>query len=440
LPAPAEAGFTSKLFGSLSLTSFGNRARFAYIIDLFRTKTLIGNIKYEGKAMTKLTIRDVSLQGKRVLMRVDFNVPLDDDLRITDDTRIRAALPTITYALEQESKVILMSHLGRPKGNVVDKLRLDPVGRRLSELLRKEIIKLDDCVGDEVTEKVMQMREREVVLLENLRFHKEEEENDTEFAQKLAGLGNVYVNDAFGTAHRAHASTVGVTKFITSVCGLLLQKEIEYLDKVVKTPQHPFVAILGGAKVSDKIGIIENLISHIDWLLIGGGMAYTFLKVQGKEIGNSKLEEEKLTLARETLDKAKDKIILPSDHIIVERIETNAPIKTAVDNIPQGWIGVDIGPQTVEEFITFLKPAKTIFWNGPLGIFEIDAFSEGTKDIGQFVAQSNAISVIGGGDTVAAVSKFNLEDKISHISTGGGASLEYLEGKVLPGIAALTDK
>ena len=390
--------------------------------------------------MNKLTIRDVDLKGKRVLIRVDFNVPLDDTLEITDDTRIKAPLPTINYALEQNAKVILMSHLGRPKGKVVDKLRLDPVAKRLSELLKKEIIKLDECVGDEIAESTTQMRDGEVLLLENLRFHKEEEENNTEFAQDLAGLGDIYINDAFGTAHRAHASTVGVTKFITSVAGLLLQKEIKYLDKVVRSPEHPFIAILGGAKVSDKIGVIENLIDKVDRFLIGGGMAYTFLKAEGKEIGNSKLEEEKLDIAREILNKAKDKIVLPSDHIIVEKIEANAPTKTVGESIPDGWIGVDVGPQTIDKFRTFLTDAKTILWNGPLGIFEIDAFSKGTEDVVQFVAQSGAISVIGGGDTVAAVSKFNLQAQMSHISTGGGASLEYLEGKTLPGIAALTDK
>lgn len=390
--------------------------------------------------MDKLTIRDVDLKGKRVLIRVDFNVPLGEDLKISDDTRIKAALPTINYCLEQNARVILMSHLGRPKGKVVDKLRLDPVAKRLSELLKKEIIKLDDCVGDEIAESATQMRDGEVLLLENLRFHKEEEENNTEFAQDLAGLGDIYINDAFGTAHRAHASTVGVTKFITSAAGLLLQKEIEYLDKVVRSPEHPFVAILGGAKVSDKIGVIENLIGKVDRFLIGGGMAYTFLKAGGKEIGNSKLEEEKLEIAREILNKAKDKIVLPSDHIIVEKIEADAPTKTVGESIPDGWIGVDVGPQTIDRFRTFLTDAKTILWNGPLGIFEIDAFSKGTEDVVQFVAQLGAISVIGGGDTVAAVSKFNLQAQMSHISTGGGASLEYLEGKTLPGIAALPDK
>lgn len=390
--------------------------------------------------MDKLTVRDVDLKGKRVLIRADFNVPLDKDTKISDDTRIKAALPTITYVLEQNAKVILMSHLGRPKGKVVDKLRLEPVAKRLSELLKREIIGLNDCVGDEVMEKATGMKDHEVMLLENLRFHKEEEENGKEFAHRLADLGEVYVDDAFGTVHRAHASTVGVTKFITSVSGLLLEKEIEYLDKVAENPAHPFIVILGGAKVSDKIGVIENLIGKVDKLLIGGGMAYTFLRAQGKEIGNSKLEEGKLDIARAILDKAGEKIILPSDHIIVEKIDANAPVKTVGEDIPRGWIGVDVGPRTIKEFTALLCDAQTVLWNGPLGIFEIDAFSQGTKDLARFIGQLDVVSVIGGGDTVAAVSKFNLQEKMSHLSTGGGASLEYLEGNILPGIAALTSR
>lgn len=390
--------------------------------------------------MDKLTLRDVDLKGKRVLIRADFNVPLDAEAKISDDTRIKAALPTITYVLGQNAKVILISHLGRPKGKVVSELSLEPVAKRLSELLKRDVIKLNDCIGDEVMQKAVGMKDNEVILLENLRFHKEEEENDKEFAHRLADLGEVYINDAFGTAHRAHASTAGVTEFITSVGGLLLQKEIEYLDKVANNPGHPFIAILGGAKVSDKIGVIENLIDKVDKFLIGGGMAYTFLRAQGKEIGNSKLEEEKLDIARTILDKAGEKIVLPLDHIIVKKIKTDASVKTVGENIPRGWIGVDIGPRTIEKFTALLCDAKTILWNGPLGIFEIDAFSRGTKDLAHFIARLDAMSVIGGGDTVAAVSKFNLQDKMSHISTGGGASLEYLEGNILPGIAALADR
>lgn len=393
--------------------------------------------------MDKLTIKDIDLKDKRVLMRVDFNVPLDDNLNITDDTRIRATLPTIKYALDKGAKLILMSHLGRPDGKVVDKLRLEPVAKRLGELLRKPVKKTDDCIGTEVNAAVSQLKPGECLLLENLRFHPEEEANTLNFSKELASLGEVYVNDAFGTAHRAHASTEGVTKFLTSAAGFLLEKEIEYLEGKVKNPAKPFVTILGGVKVSDKIGVIENLINKVDALLIGGGMAYTFLKALDKPIGNSKLEKDKIDVAKGLLEKAKQKnvkVLLPIDNVIADKVAPDAQSKLVGEDIPDGWIAVDIGPKTVELFKQALKDAKTIVWNGPLGVFEIDKFAKATKDIANYIATLNAISIIGGGDTAAAISKFGLEDKMTHISTGGGASLEYLEGKTLPGIKALTDK
>lgn len=393
--------------------------------------------------MEKLTIKDIDLIGKGVLMRVDFNVPLDNNLNITDDTRIRATLPTIKYALEKGAKVILMSHLGRPDGKVVDKLRLDPVAKRLGGLLGKPVKKVSDSIGSEVKAAVSQMKSGECLLLENLRFHAEEEANDPNFAKELAGLGDVYINDAFGTAHRAHASTEGVTKYLTSAAGFLLEKEIEYLEQKLKNPAEPFVMILGGAKVSDKIGVVENLINKVDAILIGGGMAYTFLKAQGKPIGNSKLEKDKIDIAKSLLEKAKNnnvKVVLPIDNVIAEKVAPDAQSKLVGEDIPDGWIAVDVGPKTVESFKQLLKDARTIVWNGPLGVFEIDKFANATEEIAKYIATLKAISIIGGGDTAAAISKFGLEDKMTHISTGGGASLEYLEGKVLPGIRALTDK
>lgn len=393
--------------------------------------------------MNKLTIKDINLKDKRVLMRVDFNVPLDENLNITDDTRIRATLPTIKYALEKGAKVILMSHLGRPDGKVVDKLRLNPVAKKLEELLGKPVKKTSDCIGDEVELAVSQLKSGESLLLENLRFHPEEEANDPDFSKELASLADIFVNDAFGTAHRAHASTEGVTKYLTSVAGFLMEKEIEYLEEKVKEPAKPFVMILGGAKVSDKIGVIENLIDKTDAILIGGGMAYTFLKAQGKPIGNSKLEKDKIDIAKGLLEKAKGKnvkMLLPIDNIIANRVAADAQSKLVGEDIPDGWIAVDVGPKTVESFKQVLKDAKTVVWNGPLGVFEIDKFAKATEDIAKFLASLKTISIIGGGDTAAAISKFGLEDKMTHISTGGGASLEYLEGKVLPGIKALTDK
>ena len=393
--------------------------------------------------MNKKSIRDMELKGKRVLIRADFNVPLDEKLNITDDTRIRSCIPTIKYALDNGASVILMSHLGRPKGEVKENMRLTPVADRLSKLLGSAVKKLDDCVGDTVKKEAAGIKPGDVVLLENLRFHKEETKNDPEFAKELALLGEVFVNDAFGTCHRAHASTEGVTKFLPSVSGFLVEKEIRYLEGLIKDPQKPYVAILGGAKVSDKIQVFDRLMESVDAILIGGAMAYTFLKSQGVGVGNSKLESDKLELAKEILEKAKNrnvKLILPSDHIIADKLDASAVVKECGGAIPDGWVGLDIGKATIEEFKKALGPARTVVWNGPVGYFEIEKFSNGTKEIADFLARSSATTVIGGGDTAAAVMKLGLDKKMSHISTGGGASLEYLEGKVLPGIAALTDK
>ena len=393
--------------------------------------------------MAKLTIKDVDFKNKVVLMRADFNVPQDASLNITDDTRIRATLPTIKYILGQGVKrLVLMSHLGRPDGKVVEKYSLKPVSARLKELLGEDVLFLNDCVGENIKQLINSAKER-IVLLENLRFHAQEEANDGDFAKQLASLGEIFVNDAFGTAHRAHASTEGVTHFLKSAAGFLLEKEIKYLGGAVTNPAKPFVVILGGAKVSDKIGMIENLLPKADAIIVGGGMAYTFLKAQGKPIGNSKLEKEKLDLAKSILEQAKAQkkdILLPIDNIVVEAIAADAKTEIVAEDIPDGKIAVDIGPKTAKLFMDKLKDAKTIVWNGPLGIFEMDAFSKGTKEVADFIAGLNCTSIIGGGDTAAAIAKFKLEDKMTHISTGGGASLEYLEGKTLPGVAALTDK
>ena len=395
--------------------------------------------------MDKKTIKDVNIKGKKVLMRVDFNVPLDENLKITDNSRITAAIPTIQYAIKQGAKIILMSHLGRPDGKAVEKMRLDPVAKELSRLLGRQVRKVNDCIGPEVKAEVDKLKEGDILLLENLRFHAEEEKNDPGFAKQLASFGDIYVNDAFGTAHRAHASTEGVTKYLPSVAGFLLEKEIEYLGTALENPKKPFAAILGGAKVSDKIGVIENLLSKVDMILIGGGMAYTFLKAKGKKIGNSKLEADKVQIAQDLLKKAQTKnvkIILPIDHIIADKLDAKANIKECpTEDIPDGWLGVDIGTKTIKLFQESLKPAKTIVWNGPLGIFEIDSFSYGTKEVCEYIAKLKGVTtIIGGGDTAAAVSKFGLEKKMTHISTGGGASLEFLEGKALPGVVALNDK
>jgi 3-phosphoglycerate kinase len=393
--------------------------------------------------MAKLTLNDVDLKNKTVLVRADFNVPLDASLNITDDTRIKATIPTLKYILEHGAKkLVLISHLGRPDGKVVAKYSLKPVAARLKDLLGQDVLFLSDCVGDSIKPDIDKSKER-VVLLENLRYHAEEEGNDAGFAKQLASLADIFVNDAFGTAHRGHASTEGVTHFLKSCAGLLLEKEIKYLGEAIKNPQKPFVVILGGAKVSDKIGVIENLLPKCEAIIVGGGMAYTFLKAQGKQIGNSKLEKEKLDLAKSILEQAKQlkkEILLPVDNVIVDTIDANAKTEIVGENIPEGRIAVDIGPKTIELFEEKLKTAKTIVWNGPMGIFEMDAFSNGTKALAEFIGGLNCVSIIGGGDTAAAIAKFKLEDKMAHISTGGGASLEFLEGKNLPGIAALTER
>jgi phosphoglycerate kinase len=392
--------------------------------------------------MAKMTIKDIDLKGKTILMRADFNVPQDEGLNITDDTRIRATQPSIKYILRNNpKKLILMSHLGRPDGKVVAKYSLKPIAERLQDLLGEPVKFLNDCVGESIKNEISAASER-VILLENLRFHAEEEANDTNFAKQLASLAEVYVNDAFGTAHRAHASTEGVAHYLKAVAGFLIEKEIRYLGSAIENPQKPFMVILGGAKVSDKIGMIENLLPKCDAILIGGGMAYTFLKAKGENIGNSKLEKDKIDLAKTILSKAAQsgkEILLPVDHLVVDKVDLQAKA-AIVDTIPEGTIAVDIGPKTIKLFEAKLKSARTIVWNGPLGISEMEPFSKGTAEIMNFIAGLGATTVIGGGDTAAAVAKFKMENKMTHISTGGGASLEFLEGKVLPGIAALTDK
>lgn len=398
----------------------------------------------KAAAMSKLTIKDLDLAGKRVFIRCDFNVPLDENLNITDDKRITASLPTIKYAIEKGAVVILASHLGRPKGKITEEFRLTPVAKRLSELLGVKIKKLDDCIGFEVEKAVKEAKPRDVILLENLRFYGEEEKNDKEFSRKLASLADVYVNDAFGTAHRAHASTEGITHYLKSAAGFLMEKEIQYLTKIMQNPQKPYVAILGGAKVSDKILVIDKLMEMADTFLIGGGMAYTFLKAKGIKIGASIVEQEKIETAKNILDKAEKKgikIILPVDHIAADKIEEGAKIQNInSQEIPDGLKAADIGHETIKNFKAALKNAKTVLWNGPLGVFEVKGFEKGTREIADFIAGLKAVTVIGGGDSAAAVAEFGLEDKMTHVSTGGGACLEFLEGRELPGIAALTDK
>ncbi|MFH1665844.1 MAG: phosphoglycerate kinase [Candidatus Omnitrophota bacterium] len=391
----------------------------------------------------KKTLADVQVKGKRVLMRADFNVPLDEKRNITDDSRIIAALPSIKYILDNGGRLILMSHLGRPKGEVKPEFRLTPVAERLSALLGKDVRKMDDCVGEEVTAAVRDMKDGDVILLENLRFHKEEKSNDPGFARQLASLGDIFVEDAFGTCHRAHASTAGVTAYLPSVAGFLVQKEIKYFDKVTKNPDKPFCLILGGAKVADKIPVIENMLDKIDYLLIGGAMAYTFLKSRLKGIGASRVENDMMDTVTKIFEKASEKnvsIFLPKDHVVAREIKDGVRGKVVKEHIPDGWIGLDIGPETVKSYKEVLKDSKTIVWNGPMGLFEMKPFMTGTRAVAKFIAELDATTVIGGGDTAAAVNQLGLGDKMSHMSTGGGASLEYLEGKELPGVAALNDK
>jgi phosphoglycerate kinase len=390
--------------------------------------------------MDKKTIRDVDVTGKRVLMRVDFNVPLQEG-QISDDTRIRAALPTLQYLLDHGASLVLMSHLGRPKGEVKPELSLKPVAARLGQLLGQDVQMAPDCIGPEVEKMAAALQPGDVLLLENTRFHPGERKNDPQMSAQLARLGDLFVNDAFGAAHRAHASTEGVTHHLPAVAGLLMEKEIEFLGTTVERPAHPYVAIIGGAKISDKIGVIRNLLSQADWLLIGGGMANTFFAAQGYEMGDSLVEEDSLDVARELMELGKGKLVLPVDGVVADAFSADAHAKVVqVDQIEPGWRMLDIGPQSVELFRTQIAAAKTVVWNGPMGVFEMAPFAKGTTAVAEMLAASRATTIIGGGDSVAAIQQAGLADKMSHISTGGGASLEMLEGKALPGLAALDDK
>ena len=394
--------------------------------------------------MNKKTVKDIDLKGKKVFVRCDFNVPMDENQTITDNTRIVAALPTIKYLLEQNCKIILASHLGRPKGEVKPEFSLAPVAKELSKLLGKEVIMAKDVIGEDAMSKAENLKEGEIMLLENVRFHREETDNDPEFAKKLASMAEIFVNDAFGTAHRAHASTTGIADYIPGVAGFLIEKELKFLGNAINNPERPFVAILGGAKVSDKIGVIDSLLDKVDTLMIGGGMAYTFFKAQGYSVGNSLCEVEKTGLAIEAMEKAKEKgvkLLLPVDTKVGKEFKPDTESKTVPwTEIPDGWEGFDIGEKTIEMFKNELQNAKTVIWNGPLGLFEFDQFAIGTNEIGKTLAELDATTIIGGGDSAAAVTKAGLADKMTHISTGGGASLEFLEGKKLPGIECLQDK
>ncbi len=394
--------------------------------------------------MSKKTVRDIDVKGKKVLVRCDFNVPLDENRNITDNTRIVAALPTIKYLLEQNCSIILCSHLGRPKGEFKPEFSLAPVAKELSRLLGQEVIMAKDVIGEDAKTKAANLKPGEILLLENVRFHREETDNDPEFSKALASMAEVYVNDAFGAAHRAHASTVGVASYLPAVSGFLIEKELKFLGEALDNPVRPFMAILGGAKVSDKIGVIDSLLEKVDTLMIGGGMAYTFFKAQGYSVGNSMCEEDKLDLARKLMQKAKDKgvkLMLPVDTRVGKEFKPDTESKTvAWTEIPDGWEGFDIGEKTIEMFSEELKKAKTVVWNGPLGLFEFDQFAKGTNAIAKVLSELDATTIIGGGDSAAAVRKAGLQDKMTHISTGGGASLEFLEGKKLPGIECLQDK
>jgi phosphoglycerate kinase len=392
----------------------------------------------------KRTVRDVEVAGRRVLVRVDFNVPLDEHGRVADDRRIRESLPTVRYLLEQGAAVVLMSHLGRPGGRVVEELRMAPVGERLAQLLGRPVRVLPDCVGPEVEAVVARLQPGEVALLENLRFHPGEEANDPDFAAALARLGDLYVNDAFGTAHRAHASTVGVAAHLPAVAGLLMEKEIRYLSRLLESPEHPFVAVLGGKKVSDKIGVLRNLLERVDAVLVGGGMAYTFLRSQGYRVGRSLVEEDKVELARELIERARARGVqlwLPEDVVVAERPSPEVPRRVVpAGEIPEGWMGLDIGPRTAERFAGVIQGARLVVWNGPMGVFELEPFAAGTRAVAEAVARCPGTTVVGGGDTAAAVERFGLLERFDHVSTGGGASLEFLEGRELPGIRVLQDR
>lgn len=394
--------------------------------------------------INKATIEDIDVKGKKVIVRVDFNVPLDSNGNITDDKRIVGALPTIKYLISKNAKTILVSHLGRPKEGFEEKYSMKPVAKKLGELLGKEVIMAKDVIGEDAKAKAAALKEGEVLLLENVRFHKEETKNDPVFAKELASMADIFVNDAFGTAHRAHASTAGLADYLPAVCGYLIQKEISVMGKALANPERPFVAILGGAKVSDKIAVIENLIDKVDTLIIGGGMAYTFLKAKGYNIGNSICEDDKLELAKSLMEKAEKKgvdLMLPVESVIAREFKNDTEYKCVLsDKMPDGWMGMDIGSRTVEMYVEKIRNAKTIVWNGPMGVFEFSNFAYGTREIAKAVAESGAISIVGGGDSAAAVEQLGYADKITHISTGGGASLEFLEGKVLPGIDVLMDK
>jgi phosphoglycerate kinase len=394
--------------------------------------------------MNKLLIKDLDLKGKRVFIRVDFNVPLDEEGHVTNDARIQASLPTIRYALSQNGRVILASHLGRPKGKVNPKMSLKPVAAALGRLLGQKVLMASDCVGEEVLAQSRRLKDGEVLMLENLRFHSQEEANDPEFSKQLAALGELYVNDAFGTAHRAHASTVGMIQFVgKGAAGLLMEKELAYLGKAVSSPDRPYVAIIGGAKVSDKIEVIDNLLKVVDVLLIGGGMAYTFLVAEEYEVGKSLVETDKIALAESLLNTARERkvmLLLPVDHIVASKLSPTAEIKTTtIQETPMEWMGLDIGPETVARFRNQVALARTILWNGPLGVFEMEQFAQGTMAIAHAVAESSATTIIGGGDSIAAVTQAGVADKITHISTGGGASLEFLGGAKLPGVEALSN-
>lgn len=396
--------------------------------------------------LNKKSVEDIELKGKRVLVRCDFNVPMDENRQITDDIRITSALPTIQYIIDKGGKVVLMSHFGRPKGEPNLKYCLKPVAERLSELLKKEVVFAadDNVVGENAKKSVADMADGDLVLLQNTRFRKEEEKNGEDFAKELASLGDIFINDAFGTAHRAHASNVGLSNLLPSAVGFLVKKEIDVMGKAMSNPEKPFVAILGGAKVSDKIGVIDNLMDKVDSLLIGGGMMFTFLKAQGYEIGKSLLEEDKVELAKELLNKAEEKgikLLIPIDTVVAKEFKNDTEFKAVdVDGIPSDMMGLDIGEKTIGIFNDEIKNAKTVLWNGPMGVFEMPNFAKGTKAIAEAMAESNAITIIGGGDSAAAVEQTGLDSKMTHISTGGGASLEFFEGKTLPGIAAIDDK